>query len=387
MKLVLLSPAFRRAVLQPQDEILVAAHLDKPMKHAALLQAVGCALERETAAHAVEHREPKAAEQSLFGTEFRRRVRLLLVEDNPTNQQLMQFILSKAGYGVEVAGNGLEAISKVSEHQYDVILMDCQMPEMDGFEATRRIRGMEVAHGSHIPILAMTANVMQGYRERCFEAGMDDYISKPIQPKEMLAWLEKWLQRGMKASGRLVSERATGALPRSSQLGRSAIRAFPGREILDTPLPVSEIPAEPAPVPLATAPAAAAVSQPLPEPPAPLPSPAPDVLDRSVLDCLFEDEVGRELAKELIQAFADRAPEFFNEVDHALMGQDYETAASVAHKFVSTSGRVGAVRAAKELKRLEGACRGGELGEVPSLVQAVRREVQAALEELSSWTA
>jgi len=364
LKLVLLSPAFRRVVLQPSDEVLVAAHLDKPMKRAGLLQSLAKAMAAAPSTK-VEPSTPADRAGSLFATEFRQWVQILLVEDNPTNQQLMQFILGKAGYGVEVASNGLEALQKVAEQRYDVILMDCQMPEMDGFEATRRIRGMEVSQGSHTPILAMTANVMQGYRERCFEAGMDDYISKPIQPKEMLAWLEGWLQRGMKASGRMAQAQKNADEQRSRKIqavapasAASAEHAFQGA-------------------------AGQGQSESL-EPPAPLPSahhPAgPNAaIDPTILECLMEDEVGKELALELIQSFTTRTPEFLDEIDQAGQAGDWETVAGLAHKFVSTSGSVGAVGCAKVLKQLEAACRLGELDEVPSLLLGVRAELDRAL--------
>ncbi|MCP5020534.1 MAG: response regulator, partial [bacterium] len=200
--LVLASPAFGRVVLPINDEDLVRAHLDKPFKRSDLLRALELATATETAEQAQPSVEASSS-NSFFSPQFRNQVNILLVEDNATNQQLMQFILNKAGYGVKMANNGLQAVEAFAREDFDVILMDCQMPEMDGFEATQRIRGMEMVRGGRVPILAMTANVLHGYRERCFDAGMDDYISKPIQPKEMLVWMEDWLQRGMGASGRL----------------------------------------------------------------------------------------------------------------------------------------------------------------------------------------
>jgi signal transduction histidine kinase len=139
---------------------------------------------------------------------------LLLVEDNLINQKLAARLLKKFGYVVDVAGNGKEALAILNQHAYDAILMDCQMPELDGFEATRIIREREtdhkdeaVAHGlesestaslppgafSHVPIIALTANAVSGDRERCLAAGMDDYLTKPINPTELKSVLERWL--------------------------------------------------------------------------------------------------------------------------------------------------------------------------------------------------
>ncbi len=434
MKLILLSPAFRRAVLSPPDEERVAAVLDKPLKRSALFDAVGTALKAKRKQPSEKVSEAKVP-TSLFGTHFRQLVRILLVEDNPTNQQLMQFILGKAGYGVQVAGNGVEALQKVAEDSYDVILMDCQMPEMDGFEATRRIRAME-QEGSHIPILAMTANVMQGYRERCFEAGMDDYISKPIQPKKMLAWLEGWLQRALPASGRWLElqtavadreieeaqkaqreaeEEAARQAAQDERSGQSGPEVQGLAEPVDAPFEdepeggleegLVEVAMEAQPLEDLSPEALHAqldslMGEWLTEESSPSESTriseqetselSPEevqeaelsALDLSILDCLLEDEVGRELARDLVATFVARVPDFLAEVESAASQEQWEELASSAHKFVSTSGSVGAVRCAAALKELEGASRHGVLGEVPSLIARVREETQSAMAEL-----
>lgn len=123
--------------------------------------------------------------------------RILLAEDNPVNQKLAVILLQKAGFSVDAVNDGLEAVQLAQKRQYGAILMDVQMPELDGFEATRRIRQWE-AGGRRTPIIAMTAHALKGDRERCVEAGMDDYISKPIQPQALLNVLERWLQVGEK---------------------------------------------------------------------------------------------------------------------------------------------------------------------------------------------
>jgi len=117
---------------------------------------------------------------------------VLLVEDNRANQILAKLLLQKLGYIVRTAVNGIEALKEYQE-QPDIILMDCQMPEMDGFEATIEIRNMEKKTGYHIPIIAMTANAMQGDREKCLEVGMDDYLSKPINPKQLQQMVERYV--------------------------------------------------------------------------------------------------------------------------------------------------------------------------------------------------
>jgi len=114
------------------------------------------------------------------------KLRILLAEDNVVNQRLAQRMLEKAGHEAVIAGNGLRAIQLLDSREFDLILMDVQMPEMDGLEATRRIREAEKISGSHIPIVAMTAHAMVGDRERCLNTGMDGYLSKPFDPQTLL---------------------------------------------------------------------------------------------------------------------------------------------------------------------------------------------------------
>ena len=122
------------------------------------------------------------------------RARILLAEDNAVNQEVALAILTHAGFQVDIAANGIEAISALQNTRYDVVLMDCQMPELDGYSATRRIR----EHDSgvlwpQVPIIAMTAHAMKGDREHCLEAGMDDYIAKPVEAKALVSAVERWL--------------------------------------------------------------------------------------------------------------------------------------------------------------------------------------------------
>jgi PAS domain S-box-containing protein len=123
----------------------------------------------------------------------KRRTRILVAEDNITNQKVVQTVLEKRGYRVDTVSNGREALHALSMVPYDVVLMDVQMPEMDGLEATARLREKETSRGGHVPVVAMTAHAMRGDRERCMSAGMDDYVTKPVRPKDLLQVLAKLL--------------------------------------------------------------------------------------------------------------------------------------------------------------------------------------------------
>jgi two-component system, sensor histidine kinase and response regulator len=173
---------------QPQDtarcqRLGVAASLVKPVKQSELLQAILTALGLSAPACGVRRVVPDWKRQTAIHR--LQPLRILLTEDNLTNQALGLALLEKQGHQVEVAGNGREALATLARSTFDVVLMDVQMPEMDGLEATARIRRREQGTGRHIPIIAMTAHAMKGDRERCLEAGMDGYVSKPVREGEL----------------------------------------------------------------------------------------------------------------------------------------------------------------------------------------------------------
>ncbi|MDX2027787.1 MAG: response regulator, partial [Alphaproteobacteria bacterium] len=119
--------------------------------------------------------------------------RILVVEDMKVNQMLALKILEKLGCSTDAAYSGTEALKRLEDNDYDLIFMDCQMPEMDGFEATRRIRQAELQNGKHTTIVALTADAMTGEREKCLHAGMDDYLNKPFKPEQIADMLNKWV--------------------------------------------------------------------------------------------------------------------------------------------------------------------------------------------------
>lgn len=164
-----------------------AGYLRKPMRQSALYDAIAVATQLQ---HLPTH--PKAAPVTVAAVNGHATTRILLAEDHPVNQTLAMKQLAKLGYEAVACKDGQEAIDELAKNDYDIVLMDCQMPIVDGFEATRVIRRNETQTGKHVPIVAMTANAMEGDREMCLAAGMDDYIAKPVQMKTLRTVLERW---------------------------------------------------------------------------------------------------------------------------------------------------------------------------------------------------
>ena len=166
----------------------IAAFLTKPIRQSRLHDTIATAMARETPdAPAAEVPAAEPEREPHAGAPL-----ILVAEDNPVNQQVAALVLRKRGYRVEVAADGKAAVEMASSGGCDAVLMDCQMPVMDGYEATAEIRRRE-GDGTHIPIIAMTAHSMEGDRQRCLEAGMDDYLAKPLQPVELDRALARWV--------------------------------------------------------------------------------------------------------------------------------------------------------------------------------------------------
>jgi len=178
-RLFMLTSAGQRGDAARCKDIGIEVYLMKPVKQSALLEAIAHSLGRPAAAKSVP-----LTRHSL--NESRRKLRVLLAEDNAINQKLAARLLEKHGHTVTVANDGAEAVAAVKGGEFDVVLMDVQMPNMDGLEAAAAIRILERGTGKHVPIVAMTAHAMKGDDTRCLEAGMDGYISKPIQPGHMM---------------------------------------------------------------------------------------------------------------------------------------------------------------------------------------------------------
>jgi signal transduction histidine kinase/DNA-binding response OmpR family regulator len=180
-KVIMLNSAGQRGDAMRCKELGIAAYLSKPVEQSDLLQCISRVLPDMAFDSPVV---------SLITRHSLREARILLADDSLVNQRLATRLLEKAGHSVVVASNGREAVAALEEELYDVVLMDVEMPIMSGLEATATIRKSEMLNGRHIPIIAMTAHAMKGDRERYLAAGMDGYVSKPIQPKELYDALE-----------------------------------------------------------------------------------------------------------------------------------------------------------------------------------------------------
>ena len=195
-QIVLLASAGGVLDAQSCQRLGLSTTLAKPIRRRKLLAALGAPDKRARGSEV--RAKPKSAPAALGG------LRVLVAEDNRINQKVAGKMLGKLGCEPTVVENGALAVESIRANQYDLVLMDCQMPEMDGFEATRTIRELE-SRGDRLPIVALTANAMQGDRERCLDAGMDDYLTKPIQLKALSDTLERWQRR---STSQLASDTA-----------------------------------------------------------------------------------------------------------------------------------------------------------------------------------
>ncbi len=226
--LVLFSSLGQRGDTRRMEEIGFSAYLTKPARQSELFGCLSAVLAGTDVTRQVQ---PIITRHTIY--EMRRgAIRILLAEDNITNQQVAAGILEKLGLRVDAVANGAEAVKALETLPYDLVLMDVQMPEMDGLEATRQIRNPQSAVRNHqIPIIAMTAHAMQGDREKCLGAGMNDYVSKPVSPQILAEALEKWLPKEENGKQQTlilpeVKQRETGQQPLRDSSRKSEIPIF-----------------------------------------------------------------------------------------------------------------------------------------------------------------
>jgi CheY-like chemotaxis protein len=190
--LVMMTSVGEHGDAKRMEKIGFSAYLTKPVKMSKLHD---CLAMITGANQKTTKRRHKAIVTKYSLAEIKKQnVRILLAEDNLVNQRVAIKFFGKLGYNVDVVSNGKEAIAALSIHKFDIVFMDCQMPEMDGYAATGEIRNTDSSVLDHnVPVIAMTANAMKGDREKCIKAGMNDYLSKPVKPQELSDMLDKWI--------------------------------------------------------------------------------------------------------------------------------------------------------------------------------------------------
>jgi CheY-like chemotaxis protein len=199
--ILMLTSGEREGDVERCRKLGISTYLTKPVRRSYLLRALIKALTKQSTAEKIS--EPASARHPPQKHWHGAPVRILLAEDNVINQRVARSILQKAGHAIVVAGNGREALSALTRQTFDVVLMDVQMPEVDGLEATAAIRANELGTERHLPIIAMTAHAMKGDRERCLAAGMDGYISKPICASDLLELVSTYSSKPI--AGHLVT--------------------------------------------------------------------------------------------------------------------------------------------------------------------------------------
>jgi signal transduction histidine kinase/CheY-like chemotaxis protein/HPt (histidine-containing phosphotransfer) domain-containing protein len=273
---------------------------------------------------------------------------VLLVEDNPVNRQVAQRILGLLGLSLEAAENGKEALEKLDAARFDLVLMDCQMPVMDGYTATRMRRAREAeGRAPRIAIIAMTANAMAGDREKCLAAGMDEYLSKPLNRGLLEQTLRRWLPKGARSQVAATSPAAPVAPPR--------------------------------------APAAAPVMLADVAPAMPLAPRDGAALDQEIVRDLL-DVMGEEFT-DLVGVYLEDTPKNLNLLETAADRGDVSGLIAPSHSLKSTSANLGAMTLAEIAKRIEHEARSGTLNDPATLVRDLAREYGRVAAELRNLLA
>ena len=321
-----------------------------------------------------------------------RPLRVLLVEDNPVNLMVGQRLLGVLGTSCDSATNGEAALLRMSASRYDLVLMDCQMPVMDGYTATRRWREHEaVTGGRRLPIVAMTANAMAGDRQKCLDAGMDDYLAKPVTRGELERCLFHWQQ----VSGQQASAERAGAAAAASPAAPAPAPAatvvpsspdatleaaanrpvFNSNPFLPPPPTATTKPAQPpaAAQPPAPAPAAPPAAAAPAEPPSP-------ILDDSVLEEL-RSILGTEVDR-LIEVFLDDSPRLIAALEVAATGPDLDMLRNAAHTLKSSSANLGAMALSNAARKVELGARSQTLERPAVAVALIANEFARARQAL-----
>jgi signal transduction histidine kinase/CheY-like chemotaxis protein/HPt (histidine-containing phosphotransfer) domain-containing protein len=289
---------------------------------------------------------------------------VLLVEDNPVNRQVAQRLLALSGLTLDCAENGAEALDRLDARAYAAVLMDCQMPVMDGYTATRERRLQETSqHLPRVPIIAMTANAMVGDREKCLESGMDDYMSKPLNRALLEETLRRWIPQ---AAAPTPAALHAAELPPVPSTQPSVVAAVPAARPVTDHVPVP---------PVAQAAPSATIHR--------TPANAPPPINREIVEDL-RDIMGEEFGS-LVRVFLEDAPRSLIRLEAAAAAGDNDGLIGPAHSLKSTSANLGAMEVSAQAKHIEHAARQKTLVDAPQRVASLAAEfarASAALNEM-----
>jgi CheY-like chemotaxis protein/HPt (histidine-containing phosphotransfer) domain-containing protein len=349
-RLILLTSSGQRGDGPMFADIGFAGYLLKPVAQRDLTECLMLALANEADTWRM-HNQPIITRHALRAqrARTRNRNRILLAEDNLVNQKVAQRLLEKLGYRVDVVADGGAAVAAWQTGYYDLILMDCQMPEMDGYEATRDIRKLEDGK-CHIPIVALTAHAMKGADDKCRAAGMDDYLTKPIDRAKLDACLEHFLpSTGSTSSMHALKDLSLGTRTAIESVGESAESGYVlGKE-------AAQVNSIDYPVDW-----------------------------KGLLESIDGDEG---FARELVDVFIASGDQALAAIAAALGKGDYATVRASAHALKGASTNLRASALSPAAAQLEAAALSGDSAELPGLAEKLRTEFKRTIEYLQSKVA
>lgn len=314
----------------------VDVYVNKPVRQAELYESLCIALEEKNKGISSEH--SRTTDESDHG-EHSLNADILVAEDNPINQELVRTMLENMGCTVVMVDNGLEAVDAITDSpldqmqkRYDLVLMDCQMPELDGFQATDKIRRWEASQSRKIPIIALTANAMAGDREKCLDAGMDDYLTKPFTQEALFAMCEKWISLETKSKPSLEVEKETLKAARKESIA----------------------------------------------------APRAD-LDAKTLDNIraLQRENGPDILAKVINLYLKNSPSMLEKIQEAVATGNAELLRGTAHSLKSSSANMGALKLAELCAQLENMGKEKELGNAVTTLGVLEFEFEAVCNALN----
>ncbi|MGE4092618.1 MAG: response regulator [Candidatus Binatia bacterium] len=368
LQIVLLT-AGQNGDLENLRQLGITRSLSKPIRHRELYNTVHLAITAPEDQDATATRRnvlwsTGAGEEKVTHPQFH--AHILLSEDNVVNQEVALTMLEQLGCQVDIASNGREALNALQQSSYDVILMDCQMPELDGFEATRAIRTREAADrtgsAQHIPIIALTANAMSGDRQRCLAAGMDDYLSKPFSQAQLIAVLSRWLPKDPRAT---VSPHTS---PQTNQDSAAGAKQPPTPPSDDTSRQAST----------KSSPAACNTTE--------QEEPTDSPINFAVLNQIraLQRPDGPNIVQKVVSSYLSDAPQLLETAQRAIIENDPPSLQRAAHSLKSTSATLGAVTLANLCRQLEATGRAQTTENAEPLLSAIEQEYTQVIEVLKA---